>query len=204
MEIWRQLTQRDVAPQPVRCDPDKERRFWENLSLAEREVITRYIVALQVQRVQLEGVDLLVLGVGSYAKQVRGGLVRPKDIDLRVVTSAPPESELQERVVLAAEKVTKDHLDAEAPDYIQLSGFKWHLVEASSGGRKTEMIPFVDYDSNDIRFVVGARKDRRPIDIMISGHNRLDIESHLAKEAELGNKPVILVDTREVSVFSAS
>ncbi len=140
--------------------------------------------------------DLLILGVGSYTRQLKGERVRPNDIDLRVVTSATPNSRLQEQVVRTAEEVTKVHLDAEKLDYKQKSGFDWHLVNAQGSDGMVTEIAFVDYDPNDIRFVVGSTVGRRAIDIIISGFGRFDIEGHLAKEAEMRKAYMVLADTR--------
>ena len=208
MEILRWIARRDRQqrnPASARPDLKTEQPFWEGLSEDEKGTVSAYTDALRSHSAEL-GVDIVVLGVGSYAKQSLGKVIlrRPHDIDLRVLTSAPSESEQQERVARDLEVFTRAHLDTQlsSDGYTQMSGFKWHLVEAHSS-KGTELVPFVDYDSNDIRFITHARTGRRPIDIIISGHGRFDIEEHMAYEAEHKGDVITLLDTRQPAVVAS-
>lgn len=199
MEIIRRFFGGKSSPILTESTSQKEQAYWENLSPAERATITAYTKSLRDQWKRSGEVDFLLLGVGSYARQISGESVAPRDIDLRVATSAPVDSELQARMVSGVEKLTRDFLDAEGLDYTQTSGADWHLVEAIAGG-KTETIPFMDYGYNNIRFIVGAGIGRRPLDIIIHGYGGPDLAWQLSEELKPGKKSVILLDTRQAPI----
>ncbi len=112
-----------------------------------------------------------------------------EDIDLRILNSAPVNSQLRQHTIDLIRDSVKDYLQAIGVEFEEDSATvstRW--VRESRGG----LVPFVDWYNNDPSFTV-KYPEGHPLQISISGVDNFDLETYLRKEQEYASGTFVVL-----------
>jgi len=171
--------------------------YLDSLSEPDRRQVTGVIDSIDQNMSKVGNLEVGIIAVGStvYPEEERGkdpvtGSSAPNDIDLRIVTSAEPDSEMQKVVVDALISVVADHLQDAGYSYLFTSythAGKAETVDFSPrwGAKKGSIEGF--YFPEDATFEVApSKEDELPLHIILSspGTGSEDLAMHIRYERE--------------------
>ena len=157
--------------------------YLESLSEQDRINVARFLRFAATLGERIPGVRVAVCAVGSTARPEAQRDHSVKDIDLRILNSAPVNSEERTAAVVAIRDAIRGYLTEQQVQFIEedctvSTGMVW----GSSGGNK-ESIPFADWYNNDPSFTA-RYSEGLPLQISISGADNYDLDTYLRKDRE--------------------
>ncbi|MEK7502417.1 MAG: hypothetical protein AAB609_02735 [Patescibacteria group bacterium] len=195
------LRQRFVPDRLLRRIPERGARecspevYLEGLTEQNRQQVVQFVKFTQSLREKLPGVRIGVIAIGSTTRPKSDRHHPAEDIDLRILNSAPINSEQQKVAIGHIINATRDYLRQEGVEFEEAN----HTVETRMvwgySGDKKELMPYVDWYNTNPSFVTKP-KVGLPLHISISGTDAWDLETHLAEEKKHGGSFSVLMENK--------
>lgn len=162
--------------------------YLETLNEQDRAHVQDFLSYAEVLHQSLNGVDLAVTAAGSSVRSEAQRHQPMGDIDLRVLNSAPVNSELRQNTV--------DFIRDSIRGYLQSTGVKFEEDKATEETNwvkesRGDMVPFLDWYNNDPSFTVNY-PEGHPLHFSISGVDNFDLQKYLRIEREHNGYFVVL------------
>lgn len=166
--------------------------YLESLGEQDRTHVQQFLTYARALHQSLNGVEVAVTAVGSSVRTETERHHPVGDIDLRVLNSAPVNSELRQHVVGFIRDSVRSHLQATGAELEEDDAtVSSRMVRESRGGS----VPFVDWYNNDPSFTV-RYPEGLPLQVSISGADNYDLGTYLRKEREHNGHFAVLFDSK--------
>ena len=183
--------------------------YLASLSEQDRAHVTSFLTYASALRTSLNGTDLAVTAVGSSVRSESERHHPVRDIDLRILNSAPPKSELRQHAVGFIKDSIRTYLQAAGVEFAEDDAtVSSRMVEGSSSGWQEDpqtgerkwveqkgLLPYVDWYNNDPSFTIGY-PEGLPVQLSISGVDNWDLNTYLRKERENNGHFVLLLGAK--------
>lgn len=182
-------TLRHIVVEPRSDNELTPDRYLQTLGEQDRKHVTSFIDFTRSLDQSLQNVRLAVTAVGSTVRPESLRHHPPRDIDLRVLHSAPTKSEERAKTIALLR-------DSAIPGYLRNSGVDFEeadyteerrllveeiSVDAETGEIKKELMPYFDWYNEDPSLVVNY-SEGLPLQISISGTTKYDLDKYLRGE----------------------
>ena len=176
-------TLRNVVGDPRSENELTPTAYLEGLGEKDRANVAGFVAFAATIGERLPGVRVDVTAVGSTTRPETQRHHPAEDIDLRILNSAPVNSEDRVAAVAAIQDAVRGHLTEQQVEFAEdTCTLSTRMVWGSSGGNK-ELLPFADWYNNDPSFTAKFA-DGLPLQISISGADNYDLDTYLQKDRE--------------------
>lgn len=170
--------------------------YLDGLTEHDRQQVLQFVEFARSLRERLPGVKIGVIAIGSTTRPESDRHHPTEDIDLRILNSAPMNSEQQKVVIRDIISLTRDYLEQEGTEFEEVE----HTVETrmiwGGSGDDKELMPFVDWYNTNHSFVTKP-KEGLPLHVSISGTDAWDLDTHLVEERKHGGRFSVLMRDKQ-------
>jgi hypothetical protein len=153
--------------------------YLETLSEQDRENIKAFTAALASPDIDFRDERVAVLAFGSSVRPPKLRSHPVEDIDLRVISSALPDSKLQTDLIQIAIEATKQFAEQNSWEYT----YRPDVTLSHRLVQKPD-IYFLDYDNNDPSFEMKPKNGGLPLHVSITGPGIDRLDSHILQERQ--------------------
>jgi hypothetical protein len=166
----------------------KMEKYLSTLAPVDRAQVEELLTFTQKLQEDVGDISIAVEAFGSTTRPPEKRHHPPKDIDIRILNSAPTNTLEREEAVQLISEAVLIFLTENKKDFTP-SSHSWDRTFAKS--TDGQLVEFIDYSNNDPSFEIKT-PDGLPLHICISGIDRLPLKKHLRLEGVHKTGAVVL------------
>lgn len=154
--------------------------YMASLAVEDRQRIVDFLSVTSIFKTTLNAETRIgILAVGSSLRPEALRYHPVRDLDLRILNSAPSDSEERKQVIVKLQEGIRCHLLAAGTPFEE----KDHTLEVRTVKSNHGLVDWQDWYNNDPSFEVTA-KNGHPLHLSISGVGNYDLDTYVRKNRE--------------------
>lgn len=145
--------------------------YLDTLKTYDRQNVESFIAAFSSPKTDFRGEQVALLAYGSSVRPPEKRDHSVEDIDIRILSSAPADSDLQKTLIQTAIEITQRFVEQQG----WKSSFDPNCTTSQRG-------VYLDYDNRDPSFKLKPSNGGLPLHISISGPGVDTLDSHIYQE----------------------